>query len=428
MGRATSLSSLYKRNMRKALFVQVEDLKKIYGNDIKLLVDWAQGTSKKMNVALVDKVEVTVVAHQGPYSLVRSRYESDQYNGFIVPKELLKEETIPDAIDVFKPILDKLHPNQWFYESHEHLLYIHYPELEITNTLNLKHKIYDLVVRFKLTNEGKIGHELYGKRYSYSDIELFHGYAHSHLRRSRTEFDNFCTGGSSKFTAFMLGLNKVVSPEEFEIALVQLKAYLEWESLEGKPHMMIEAFHRNDVIQVPNSHSPLETGEDMNILELMTDDVLYEITKDPATFVDMNNGVLLFDPTLDPKAFYQIEKELIQTYGDAISHHLFDYEEATYSFVKRHSSFSHYSLPPGVEDTIAMALHIEPKLIRTPEVTPMVTVKRLSASFISDLIMNVNKVLLRGINPVTNAKGNSITKESNSSVNTRTVQSNSVLA
>lgn len=122
------------------------------------------------------------------------------------------------------------------------LLYIHFPEIVLSNSIEERHTIKDMYVRIGLSSVGLSSGDVTftGLRSTLTTAEYNSGYCHSHLPTSCTSgvFANFCTG-SSFFTSIILNCKSTQSEECWYLMLVSLERYLEWESLEGGPHVRI---------------------------------------------------------------------------------------------------------------------------------------------------------------------------------------------
>lgn len=123
---------------------------------------------------------------------------------------------------------------------------IHYPELKVTNKLNKSVHITDMYVKFQINQQGDITKSgLEGRRGSFTELQLEKNYSHSHLPSSAVNgFTNFCLGSGTDITMSMMMLyeqilnkNKEEVPNVFNLFLLNLKAYLQYESLEGGPYI-----------------------------------------------------------------------------------------------------------------------------------------------------------------------------------------------
>jgi len=135
---------------------------------------------------------------------------------------------------------------------------IHYPELKVTNKLNRSIHITDMYVQFHITQQGDIHKKgLLGRRGSFTESQLEKNYSHSHLPSSATTFfTSFCLGSGTDITMSMMMLyeqmlnkNKEEVPNVFNLFLLNLKAYLQYESLEGGPYIKMSTLTDNAVVK-----------------------------------------------------------------------------------------------------------------------------------------------------------------------------------
>lgn len=118
---------------------------------------------------------------------------------------------------------------------------VHFPEFEIINSKGGSHKIFDLFVNIKVSEDGKMADSsLVGERATFNYAEYCSTYVHSHLPgEAIRNAQAFCLNGNNLQTLFT-DLRKdsfFESPERwirvFEGILFQLESYVSWESLEG---------------------------------------------------------------------------------------------------------------------------------------------------------------------------------------------------
>jgi hypothetical protein len=121
---------------------------------------------------------------------------------------------------------------------------IHYPKIEIRNSIGIAHTILDLFVKIHISKrysgEYYITHSLSGCRTTKSMMEYRSEYSHSHLPRGSFIWRTFCLGGGSATDLSLLELSHEFNPLKFEMFLHQLNTYVSWESLEGGPYIKIE--------------------------------------------------------------------------------------------------------------------------------------------------------------------------------------------
>lgn len=122
-------------------------------------------------------------------------------------------------------------------------LVIHFPEIEITNTVEQKHKIEDLYFRisvlvnrqyFNVAGHNKLQISLSGFRTTYTLKEIEYNYAHSHLHGG-VGWQDFCLG-SSPIQILLTNLRNSPTEDNWNLFLLSIPNYLSWESLEGGPY------------------------------------------------------------------------------------------------------------------------------------------------------------------------------------------------
>lgn len=123
-------------------------------------------------------------------------------------------------------------------------IYVHFPEITITNSRKQSQKINDLFVRFSaknihVENGYKCDVSFEGMRTTYSFREMWVRYGHSHLN-STFEFYQFCTGTSFYNTLIYSDLRMNPTEETWLMAFMGLENFVSWESLEGGPYHKIE--------------------------------------------------------------------------------------------------------------------------------------------------------------------------------------------
>jgi hypothetical protein len=127
---------------------------------------------------------------------------------------------------------------------------IHFPSINITNTKKEEHTITDLYIKLEPHTGGDFSFRNFsGKRMSASNDEIYNRYHHSHLQakeykvKEERNHDNggfyyrfFCLG-SSEINQVMTMLQYNYKADIFRLFLMQLEEYLNWESIEGTPHI-----------------------------------------------------------------------------------------------------------------------------------------------------------------------------------------------
>lgn len=130
-----------------------------------------------------------------------------------------------------------------------------YPEITISNDDGLSRVIKELYVCFNIENlalnENQYvftPREITGTRTNVVYEEWFSGYMHSHLPSCRaTEFQdalvlsNFCLGTDTPIQDITESLCTEYNEESFQMFLLILNSIVEWESLEGVPHIKMRS-------------------------------------------------------------------------------------------------------------------------------------------------------------------------------------------
>lgn len=124
---------------------------------------------------------------------------------------------------------------------------IYYPELKISNSVELEHTLRDIYVRYRFLLYGDwILHDINLTRTSYEIKEIRKGYIFSHTYSSNNPIQwsqEFCYG----YTALSDFISSCKHRDSnfidyFSNLLLSFEEYLQWESLEGKPFVSITTF------------------------------------------------------------------------------------------------------------------------------------------------------------------------------------------
>jgi len=126
-------------------------------------------------------------------------------------------------------------------------IFVQYPNLVIKNSIELEHTIENLIVAlygkyYVQENKYVIGPSLYGKRTTFSPIDGYYGYSHSHLPGgNRAGWSNFCMGSNH----FLSHLGVTTDDLELEAMMIAMYDHVAWESLEGGPYYKMESIGVN---------------------------------------------------------------------------------------------------------------------------------------------------------------------------------------
>lgn len=189
--------------------------------------------------------------------------DKELYNGIRHQREL---EVLPEFVMSrpyqFKPVtaldqvmaqsLQIIHPNRWeitMDENGRRVVVLFFEKFMISNSQGYSHEINHLYVRFYISANGLYNGGstvLFGRRMKWSSAEVISNYSHSHLSgRSVNGWQGFCTGTDSILKCMERIRDFIpASPDQwrknFEAFIMQLEAYVSFESLEGRPYMYIK--------------------------------------------------------------------------------------------------------------------------------------------------------------------------------------------
>lgn len=272
--------------MRKVKSISKATLNTLYPNGQVTVFDNALSYNryKLVNVSslpdplIVDR-NTTAMSIGAPYQMVRMLKQSSEYKFLLGPNQL-EDTAVPELVDLVTPVLDELMPGRYTIVQRDngtYDVYLYYPELEMTNKVGGKHTIYDMVVRFNIFDDVVTG-GLYGMRFSYSQDELQRGYSHSHLPTHYHEgFNAFCLGKTNLSTTMRTG--RVNDADMFAMFILQIEAYLKWESLEGSPYISFDTLHtvQNHTVDAPVSNNELVLMKEMakRFIRELTPDLLF---------------------------------------------------------------------------------------------------------------------------------------------------------
>lgn len=225
--------------------------------EIAINIKTSPGNQNRTPYNLVESMRSTGNIRSTEWLFKRAR------RGFI--RGVSQEDAVnfADTIDSMISVLNKVHEDRWDFHlkpervgsrwKFELWVLIHYPVVEITNAEGLSHTMKDLILTFRINEQGieddRIIYgpeELGGTRGTLSYEEWFSHYIHSHLDTWRTtrfsdclEATTFCTGGG-EINDLMATLRGGYSEGIFELFILTLDVVANWESLEGGPHILMK--------------------------------------------------------------------------------------------------------------------------------------------------------------------------------------------
>lgn len=132
------------------------------------------------------------------------------------------------------------------YNTSNYDIIIHYPEINLENSLGQKHTIKDFFFKITVdtnlldTTVYKIGVSIHGMRTTFGLKEITCSYSHSHLHTgSPGTWKHFCVG-SDHFPVLMENLRMNPTEDNWTMFLLSIDKYLQWESREGGPYAYME--------------------------------------------------------------------------------------------------------------------------------------------------------------------------------------------
>lgn len=322
------------------------------------------------------------------------------YYNVLLPYYALTVEETEGVYEKIIPVLNKFMLGRYFIttnpsnNSQQHL-YLYYPEITISNTLNESHVMKDMVIRLTMTEAGLLT-VLEGKRFSFTKQELYYGYSHSHLHTRGDEkeaFNAFCIGDSSSLRKYFYGL-KVCDADKFELLLVQIEQFLSWESIEGKPYISISNFFTNNI------GAGTTTNISQENIAILAGMMLRRLT--PELLFQVDDYTYIVDPGFNEETFLNLERIVTQ---QAIEEklldtaQLYDYDLSTNTFVNANNQWSNRVLPTSVNtqfnQPIRTVFEIKPHLYETNALKPLATtIKRLGIQDQLALYNKVNELLI----------------------------------
>ena len=181
-------------------------------------------------------------------------------------------------------VLERVHPNRFEilkpgrcnpknFKSYQRLsknketfnILIHYPEINITNSLNFKHKIQDLFILLVIKEKKLMN--MVGFRSTFTFREIVARYTHSHIHSGIYNYGTeFCTGdsGSGFNGTYNSMLYNVPTKEQFEHFIHSLTQFLSWESIEGVPYIpLIRVDYEVDNVGIKINNLPAEFKQEL---------------------------------------------------------------------------------------------------------------------------------------------------------------------
>ena len=164
-------------------------------------------------------------------------------------KDYLREELLK-KYPYFEQIVHSIFPQgddySWDYlvYSNSFCFILRVKEVTIRNSSNQKHVIKDLFVLLPFNKDFKLTGDLMGTRGEISWYEKDKSYYHSHLPGSGV--NNFCLG-SGPIRDYISRFNITPSEDELFNVIYNIKIYIAWESIEGRPHKRLAELGKKEI-------------------------------------------------------------------------------------------------------------------------------------------------------------------------------------
>ena len=157
--------------------------------------------------------------------------------------------------NLYQALIEVFEDKQWgvfFNNDESYTINIHFPVINITNSNNRKHTIFDIIVKLRFTKNNQYLQFLATKATILEKeiINQDYCYIHSHIQKlNKSNITNpenaeiaFCLGDGTPISfqhKLLTNLKDKVTFENYMGFLLSIKPYLEWESLEGVPYHKI---------------------------------------------------------------------------------------------------------------------------------------------------------------------------------------------
>jgi hypothetical protein len=177
---------------------------------------------------------------------------------------------------------------------------LHYPELTITNSLGLEHKLNSVFVKYVLSGDMSNLIRIKLARTTYTELEYNAQYIFSHCLHTRelgNWVDEFCYGESIQLKNI---INKCSDGDIFSLKylILMFKEYLCWESLEGKPYAYISGIKSKKYERVYPTIEPKKLNLAYTAIFKKLASFLYTFTGDPIRLELSKDSVDIIDDIL----------------------------------------------------------------------------------------------------------------------------------
>lgn len=336
-----------------------------------------------------------------PFSVYKilGKLGAGDFKYVMLPKDKVGSDQMEELVDLIMPVLESTMPGRYLIlprndGSNTLDLYLHFPELEITNRMGLTHTIYDMVTRMNIGSTS-ISTTISGMRFSLSRSEISKGYSHSHLHTNQYgRFNAFCLG-SSGLATFLTSNQSNLDANLFTMLIFQLEAYLKWESLEGTPYISFTTLGSStpsDIVE------PVMTPHREEVLTSMANDLIRELDPTMLTPASASPGTYYLDYGLHASKVYEMEKRLTARHRMAVRDITLPFDELGNTYVRTQQTLTsqglHSDILSNTYKGIRDRFKITPRVIAGEEQVHPAVIDRLSPKFLTKLFDIVNNKLL----------------------------------
>lgn len=203
-----------------------------------------------------------------------------------------------------------------------------YPEINVTNSLGIKHKLLDVYLTLffrKITNGIRL-HAYVIFRGKYTKTEVINNYVFSHVLQGagKEKYKNEWCLGNTSFRKYVEKCEVLMYPTELLFLISQFRSYLGWESLEGVPYKKISDLKPFEVKRISKYDLEYDLDTIINKIKKELENFTYIFT-----IVNKTYKVFLTTETVKKikKIFKSIYPNLCFYFIDGETVNIIDYDE-----------------------------------------------------------------------------------------------------
>jgi len=213
-----------------------------------------------------------------------------------------------EGIEIIKNSLNSLHNDTLI------TIYIHFPEITITNSRRNSRLLRDFFIRITLnpnlaSSKRNMSSYFHGWRATKTVSEVTNSYGHSHLYPFQIDYN----GGDRDeiFGYFCLGSTEIASnssmlihsynQDNFSLMLQQIKTYVPWESLEGGPYRKMAEINSSGRNSLPGYSQNNIKSKYTKFLEKYKDNIPFTVS---------DTGILSLISISEGSEFHNMVKDI----------------------------------------------------------------------------------------------------------------------